>query len=87
MDKKLLDRLHKLEHRTGDLRDFHGVPTADIIRRIVPCRDGGVSRLRSGDDLWTRQLGETERAFFDRASAEVARNGWGFARLIGDDQG
>jgi len=35
MEKKLLDRLNKLEHRTGNLRDFRGVSTADIMAYLA----------------------------------------------------
>jgi len=74
-------RLEALEAREGGER----VRRLTIIRRVIPCRDGGVSRLCSGDELWTRQSNETEGAFIDRASREVSRNQWGSARLIGDD--
>ncbi len=36
MEKKLLDRLNKLEHRTADLRgDLCGVPTADLMAYLA----------------------------------------------------
>ena len=75
-------RLDALEAHRGGKRERR----LTIIRRLIPCRDGGVSQLRAGDEQWTRQAGETERAFVARATREVKRNEWGNARLIGDDQ-
>ena len=54
MEKKLLDRLHKLEHRTGDLRDFRGVPTADIMAYLAETlghmpTDADLERLAAGE--------------------------------------
>ena len=82
MTPQIERRLDALEAHQGGKRERR----LTIIRRLIPCRDGGVSRLCSGDELWTRQSGETERAFIARATREVNRNQWGSARLIGDDQ-
>lgn len=65
-------------------------PPADgmvIIRRMVKPGhlDAEIYRLRGdGGELWTRQPGEPEQAFIDRASGEVKRNPWGCASLISE---
>jgi hypothetical protein len=77
----------QIERRLAALEASQGVesvPRLTIIRRLIPCRDGGISRLCSGDERWTRQPSETERAFIDRASHEVKRNQFGAARLIAE---
>jgi len=66
-------------------------PPADgmvIIRRFVSPGhlDAEIHRLRADDgELWTRQPGETEQDFIDRASREVKRNEWGSAGLASED--
>jgi len=59
-----------------------------IIRRFVSPGhlDAEIHRLRGdGGELWTRQPGETEQAFIDRASGEVKRNEWGIGCLASED--
>ena len=80
MTPRIERRLDALEAHQGGKRERR----LTIIRRVIPCREGRVSRLCSGDELWTRQPGETERAFIDRASREVKRNQFGAARLIAE---
>lgn len=59
-----------------------------IIRRFVSPGhlDAEIHRLRGDSgELWTRQPGETEQAFIDRASGEVKRNPWGCASLASEE--
>jgi len=57
-----------------------------IIRRLIaPGRlDAEIDFIEDGEGReWTRQPGEAEAAFIDRAASEAAGNSWGVKRLIG----
>ncbi len=81
--------MQSLEKRIAALEATNS-PAEDvtIIRCLVsPGRlDAEICRLRDDEgNLWTRQVGETERELLDRATLEVKRSPWGVARLITDD--
>ena len=77
--------MQTLERRVCALEQAsHGANRITLVRRIVDPGhlDAAIHSLRADDgELWTRQPGETEQAFMDRASSEVKRNGTGFAAL------
>lgn len=81
--------MQNLEKRIAALEVAN--PPADdmtiILRLVSPGQlDAEIYRLRADDgELWTRHPGETEQDLIDRASLEVKRNPWGFARLITND--
>lgn len=81
--------MQAIEKRIAALEQ--AAPPADglvIVRRFVSPGhlDAEIHRLRGDDgELWTRQPGETEQDFIDRASGEVKRNEWGTAGLSSED--
>ena len=57
-----------------------------IIRRMVAPGhlDDEIDHIRDNHgNEWTRQTGETEAAFTDRAAKEAPPNAWGIGSLIG----
>ncbi len=57
-----------------------------IIRRMVAPGhlDAEIDHIRDDHgNEWTRQTGETEAAFTDRAAIETPSNAWGFRSLMG----
>lgn len=57
-----------------------------IIRRMVAPGhlDAEIDHMRDDHgNEWTRQTGETEAAFIDRAVKETPPNAWGFRGLMG----
>jgi len=57
-----------------------------IIRRLIALGhlDVEMDYINDGDGKsWTRQPGEAEATFIDRASSTAAGNSWGVKRLIG----
>jgi len=81
--------MQAIEKRIAALEQ--AAPPADglvIVRRFVSPGQpkAEIHRLRADDgELWTRQPGETEQDFIDRASREVKRNEWGSAGLSSED--
>ena len=81
--------MQRLEKRVSTLEGKKKTNDAfTLIRRIVsPGQvNAEIYRLRDDDGrLWTRQTGETEPEFVDRAALEVKRNPLGIARLLALD--
>lgn len=59
-------------------------PMTIILRIVSPGNlQPHYNHIRADDgEVWTRQPGETEQGFTDRASREVKRNQRGIARII-----
>ena len=77
-----------LERRIAELEKVgstgEGVMTI-VIRPMTPGNlEGEIQELHDskGSQRWTRQPGEVEQEFIDRASREVTRNGPGCALLM-----
>ena len=81
--------MQSLEKRIAALERVQpSVEEMTIIRRIVSPRNlhPAFNHIRSDDgEIWTRQPGESEQDFTDRATREVKRNQWGSAGLIADE--
>jgi hypothetical protein len=80
---RLNDRLKALEGKADNTME-----SMTIIRRIVAPGNlhPDYNHIRADDgQAWTRQPGEPEQEFTDRASREVKRNQWGNAQIIMDE--